>query len=75
MVLGTAQFVKGTEEGLLMVSPAQFKSSVEQAGVPALQAESLVRKRRGLCLRLPPSSSASALGSHEGQGNRKQPYA
>jgi len=36
------QLVKGTEEGLPMISQAQFKSSVEQAGVPAPQAESLV---------------------------------
>lgn len=36
------QIVSGTEEGLPMVSQAQFKSTVEQAGVPAPQVESLV---------------------------------
>jgi hypothetical protein len=36
------QIVSGTEEGLPMVSQAQFKATVEQAGVPAPQAASLV---------------------------------
>lgn len=36
------QVVDGTEEGLPMVSQAQFKSSVEEAGVPATQASSLI---------------------------------
>ena len=35
------QIVSGTEEGLPMVSQAQFKSTVEQAGVPAPQTASL----------------------------------
>jgi MFS family permease len=36
------QVLTGTEEGLPMVSQAQFKSAVEQAGVPAPQAASLI---------------------------------
>jgi MFS family permease len=36
------QVVNGTEEGLPMVSQAQFKAAVEQAGVPAPQEASLV---------------------------------
>jgi hypothetical protein len=36
------QAVNGTKEGLPMVSQAQFKSSVEAAGVPAPQASSLI---------------------------------
>jgi MFS family permease len=36
------QIVSGTEEGLPMVSQAQFESAVEQAGVPAPQAEALL---------------------------------
>src|SRR6202035_4497731 len=36
------QIVSGTEEGLPMVSQAQFKGAVEQAGVPAPQAEKLI---------------------------------
>lgn len=36
------QIVSGTEEGLPMLSQAQFKSTVEQAGVPAPQAHSLI---------------------------------
>ncbi|HEY5194157.1 MAG TPA: MFS transporter [Solirubrobacteraceae bacterium] len=36
------QIVSGTEEGLPMVSQAQFKSTVEQAGVPAPQARQLI---------------------------------
>jgi MFS family permease len=35
------QIVSSTEEGLPMVSQAQFKSAVEQAGVPAAQTASL----------------------------------
>jgi MFS family permease len=36
------QIVTGTEEGLPMVSQAQFKGAVEQAGVPPPQAETLI---------------------------------
>ena len=36
------QIVSGTEDGLPMVSQAQFKATVEQAGVPAPQQESLI---------------------------------
>jgi MFS family permease len=36
------QIVSGTEEGLPMVSQAQFKGEVAQAGVPAPQAEKLI---------------------------------
>jgi hypothetical protein len=36
------QIVSGTEEGVPMVSQAQFKATVERAGVPAPQAESLI---------------------------------
>jgi MFS family permease len=36
------QVVQGTEEGLPMVSQAQFKAAVAQAGVPAPQSEALL---------------------------------